>query len=251
MSCHLFLVLAALLACARPQPSPDYEHALQLWTRLVQARGFDAAEDPGADEVLALLDRVPKDSLDAAAAADLRKRIAQDRAARAAERARREALTAAAGEAVSASGAGEGAAEPAGREPAGAVARAPGAALPGGLTPGMKIEDVKAAYGDCVEERGPAELDPGDGGTSRPARLLSLREGDCRTRHPALAGQAVVFVDDALVVVSSLANAKRTEVTRTMDLGKLPDGGVGMVTDGGVVPLPVGATLRSLDGGSR
>lgn len=231
--------LAALLACSRPRPSPDYDRAQQLWTALVQARGDAAAEDPRADEVLALLDRVPRDGVDAPAAAELRGRIEGERKAHVEELARRQKLVA---------GAGASAAAP--RDSAAPAAEA-GPARPAALAPGMKLEAFREAYGECFEPLGPAQLTSPDGGAPRSGEMWVMKDdAACREKHPQLAGQAVLFAEEALVGVAPAASARKERVVRQAELGRLPDGGIGEVVDGGVVPLPAGAEVI-LDGGAR
>ncbi len=239
----LMFAFAALLACSRPQPSPDYERARQLWTSLVQARGEGAAEDPRADEVLALLDRVPKESLDAPAAAELRGRIEGERKGHVEELARRQRLVAGAGEAPDMP-AGSGAAA------AGGPAE-PGPARAPALTVGMKLDEFRASFGDCFDSKGSVQLSSPDGGHPRAGQMWVMKEEEgCRGKYPQLAGQVVLFADGALAGVSPAAAVKRVETVRPVELGTLPDGGLGERVDGGVVPLPEGARLL-LDGGAR
>jgi hypothetical protein len=236
---------AALLACSRPQPSPDYERARQLWTSLVQARGEAAAEDPRADEVLALLDRVPKESLDAPAAAELRGRIEAERKSHVEELARRQRLVAGAGEAPDMpAGSGAAAAEgPA--EPGPPPARVPA------LVVGMKLDEFRASFGDCFDSKESVQLTSPDGGRPRAGQMWVMKDEEgCRGKYPQLAGQVVLFADGVLAGVSPAAAVKRVETVRPVELGTLPDGGLGERVDGGVVPLPEGARLL-LDGGAR
>jgi hypothetical protein len=231
--------LAMLLACSRPQPSPDYDRAAQLWTSVVQARGDAAAEDPRADEVLALLERVPRDSADAAAAAELRGRIEGERKAHVEELTRRQKLVAGAGAIPSA---------PA--ESAQAVAEPRPPPTPG-LAPGMTLEAFRENYGDCFESRGPVQLTSPDGGAPSSGQMWVMKDDEgCKEKHPQLAGQAALFAAGALVGVAPAASAKKVQVVRQIEVAPLPDGGLGERVDGGVVPLPPGAELV-LDGGPR
>ncbi len=234
--------LALLVACSRPQPSADYERARQLWTGLVQARGEEAAEDPRADEVLALLDRVPKESADAAAAAELRGRIEGERKSHLEELARRQKLVAGAGEAPS---------MPVGSVPAPEAQAEPQPAAAPALALGMKLDEFRASYGDCFESKGPVRLTSSDGGAPRAAQMWVMKADEgCRNKNPKLVGQALLFADGALAGTGPAASVKEVEIVRRVELGTLPDGGLGERVDGGVVPLPAGARLV-LDGGSR
>jgi hypothetical protein len=236
---------AALLACSRPQPSPDYERARQLWTSLVQTRGDAAAEDPRTDEVLALLERVPKESPDAPAAAELRGRIEAERKSHVEELARRQRLVAGAGEAPDMP-AGSGAATAEGpAEPGPAPARVPAVVV------GMKLDEFRASFGDCFDSKGSVQLTSPDGGPPRAGQMWAMKDEEgCRGKYPQLAGQMVLFADGALAGISPAASVKRVETVRPVELGRLPDGGLGERVDGGVVPLPEGARLL-LDGGAR
>jgi hypothetical protein len=255
MSCRVTTaLLLALLACSsRPQHSPDYARAAALWTELVRARPGDAAEDPRATQVLQLLAAVPADSLDSVAAADLRRRIEADVDAAAAERARRAALLSSA-EAM--------------RSPP-QVALAPAIATPppspevpvDPVAVGMKAEDFRAKHGGCFERRGEADVTAEDGGTHRGEVWLMKDDPECRERHAPLVGKAVLTANGAVAGVAPVGDAVRpparrdvsvpSELRRTVELAELPDGGLGMVVDGRVVPLPPGARVVSAaDGGA-
>jgi hypothetical protein len=238
----------AVLACSKPQPSPEYEQARTIWNGLVKARTTDAATDPQADEVLALLARVPKRSLDYEAATALTEYIQGERKTAAEAQARRAAILEKAGQEPampSTSGGGGGSGD--------AVAAATGggpASWPASLAPGMKLEEFQASYGPCFHEQGPAELSARDGGSSRSARVWSMNDtADCREKHGDLVGKIVLFADGQLASVNAASDLKKVDVKREVQLGSLPDGGVGMRVDGGVVPLPPGATLQAPDGG--
>jgi hypothetical protein len=236
-------VSAALLACSRPRPSPEYERARAHWTALVEARGDDAAEDPAADEIIALLARVPAGSADAPVASELRARIEDERKARADERERRARLVAAAGAPRAATVALAGGTTPGDAADA-AVARE------AALAAGEKLEAFKEKRGDCFEPRGPLSVTPLDGGAPRAGEAWAMKDDPrCRARHPDAVGQLVLFTNGELTGTAPEGSARRVVTTERVTLGKLPDGGVGIQTDAGVVPLPPGATLRPLDGG--
>jgi hypothetical protein len=240
----LVLACAAAAACHRPAPSPDFERARQAWTALVQERGDDAAEDARAGDVLALLGRVPADSLDAAAAQELRDRIERERQAREGERRRRAELVAKAGAPTEAPAVG---AAPAPAPEAAVQPRAPEPIE--GLAVGTKLDAFRAAHEGCVEPRGPVRLAGRDGGGAA-GETWALKPGEpCATRFHHLAGQLVVFAGGALAGVSPATAVKRVDVRENVELGRLPDGGVGIRTDGGVVPPPAGSRVEVLDGG--
>lgn len=70
------LLVAAPLACHKPaKPSEEFTQARTRFGKLVAEKGDDAFLDPRLAEVETLLAQVPKDSLDASAADELRARI--------------------------------------------------------------------------------------------------------------------------------------------------------------------------------
>src|SRR5262249_14929572 len=78
-----FLAVVLLLVftgCARKEPSPEYTRASERFNKLYAKELDDAYVDPAIHEVEALLEKVPADSLDAQAAAQLLKRIRDNRA---------------------------------------------------------------------------------------------------------------------------------------------------------------------------
>jgi hypothetical protein len=239
------LALEVVVACSRPRSSPEYERAQTLWTEVVRSRPEAPAADPRADEVLALLERVPANSLDASAAAALRERIEGERRELAEERARREGLR-------------QRAAMPA--PPVAAPAPVPAPVAGGGaaggqgsapeLAPGMKLEDFRRLVGACFDSAGPVQLTGADAAPRAGEMWVMKNEAACRDAHPRLAGQAVLFAGGILEGLSPLGNLKRIEVRQEVELAPLPDGGTGMVVDGGVVPLPPGARLVVPDGGA-
>lgn len=243
----------ALPACSRPQRSPDYERARVAWTELVQARPGDAAEDARTEEILRLLASVPRDSLDAPAAAELRGRIEAERSAAASARSRRAALVA-----------GAGAPTPPLATAAGSDSLDAAPAADEALAAGTSLADFRASHGSCFELHAPANVTVPDGGPARPGEVYVMREdGTCRERFPALVGQAVLFARGTVAGVVPVERVLRAPVQQqvrpveirrseehTVELAPLPGGGLGMVVDGGVVPLPPGATVHPLDGGA-
>ena len=217
-----------------------------MWTDLVRARGTDAADDPATAEVLALLARVPPSSLDAPAATELRGRIESEQKALAEERARRERLVARplAGAPTASAGVPMAAAEGAPGAAPGAAGRAGGVALPR-LERGLKLEQFLAAYGACFEDRGEVELTGSAGEAPRQGRMWRMKDDEaCRSVEPRLADKVVVFAGDEFAGLNPASALKTVEQHKTVELGRLPDGGLGIRTDAGVEPLPPGMTLR-------
>lgn len=234
-----------LISCARPKSSADYALALNAWTMLVGQLGDEAALDPRSDEVLAILARVPDNSLDAESAKDLRMRIESERKTQTEERARRQKLVAAAGvvptmPAMTGSGSDQPQAIPAPRSPA--------------LVPGTKIEEFRETYGDCFGSKGSVELTSPNAPPRFGEMWVMNDDPKCREKHPSLTGKVALFSDGALVALTTESAAKktttRTEVTTDVEVQRLPDGGVGIRTaDGGIRPIPPGSTLVMPDGG--
>jgi hypothetical protein len=251
---HLTLLaagVAALLACSRPRPSPEYDEARQRWTALVRERGDAAADDRRVEDVLGLLARVPPASADAASAAELRARIDAERKAGAEELLRRTRLVAGAAALPAMPAAGGVAASPASApvEP-----RAPAATS---LVLGMRLEEFRAQAGDCFETRGPIQVGSSDGGPPAAGEAWTLRDdAACQERYPGTSGKLVLFAQGALAGVALPSAARTVERRERVELGVLPDGGVGIRTDAGVVPAPPGAHIVPdqvgvLDGGGR
>ena len=70
------LLAAAPIACRKPaQPSEEFSQARTRFGKLYAEKGDGAFVDPAIEQIEATLARVPPDSLDAAAARDLRARI--------------------------------------------------------------------------------------------------------------------------------------------------------------------------------
>jgi len=63
----LVALAAALAACSRPEPSPEYQEAVARYREVVARHPAEPWLQPELDRVLELLDRVPRRSLDAEA----------------------------------------------------------------------------------------------------------------------------------------------------------------------------------------
>lgn len=231
----LAAALAAAPACQRTPgpPSPEYAEARTRHVALVARFADDADAQPEMDQVLALLERVPEDSVDAPAARDLATRIAEGRKRLAAERAERERRIAAAG--------------PAPWAPSGGVPGAAGSAAPQEERPaislGMKLEEFKAAHGECFEAGSPLQIEtPGaDGGmTARPGEVWALK-GDpaCQERYPGQVGQVAIFSGGALLALRPASDLKASvkKVPGKVEVfSRLPDGGYQAVEGAQLLP---------------
>jgi hypothetical protein len=254
MRTALALALAAgACACHRPQPSPEYQQARDKHFALIASYPLDAAGRPEMDEVLGLLERVPKSSLDAEAAAALRDQILGERKAVAEERARRAKLVEAAGTPTAWAGtsgstggsgapaqaAGGGAAAPAGIA-AGEGGAAAAAAAPQ-LEAGMPLADFQKVRGDCAERRAPARILQPDG-KSAVGEAWAIRDTEeCKKAHPGEAGKLMVFVEGKLAAAPEAGQARATQATQKIE-GVAGKDGAPALPPG--LKLPPGATVK-------
>ncbi|MEN9798023.1 MAG: hypothetical protein RL653_1719 [Pseudomonadota bacterium] len=194
-------VLATLIAsgCRKPaKPSPEYTAAQARFVALYGEKLDDAYGLPEMDELLAQLGRVPPDSLDARAAADLSRRIREGRTKLQAEEA---ALKKAAEAALSPqpaaqgpgrkvlAGAGGGAAEPEGE--------IPDAGTEGPPQPGMTSQEFDQKFGTCFSYGNQVKV-AGKGLVE--SRLLNDRL-QCQKRLPGFDKQAVLFENGKVLAV--------------------------------------------------
>jgi hypothetical protein len=193
--------------------------------------------------VLDLLESVPPRSADAAAAAELRQRILDERQALAEERARRRRL-------VEGAGPGAGALPPGGGTAAEAAGEAaatpePEPRAPSQLAAGTELDDFRKAHGGCFEPRSAARIGQ-EGGGSVAGEAWALRDDEaCRAANPAEVGRVVLFSGGKLVSVRESAEGKAQTVTEKIRGVRLPDGSLGYVgPDGKPRPLPPGAQVK-------
>ena len=214
------LVLLLLIAgCSRKEPSPEYTRASERFNKLYAKELDDAYVDPAMREVEALLERVPADSLDSQAAAQLLARIRENRtrieqASKDREKALAEARTAPtfSGQSVS----------PQPAPPPAAGSRPPvppDAGAPMAPSAGMTTREFNRLFGDCFEPAGPVEVS-GRGTRDSFAMVDSYR---CRTAMPGMAN-SVVLADGQTV----LGVVPKTALQRV-----LLDGGTPAVPDAG------------------
>ncbi len=223
----------AAFACKKSPgpPSPDWEQARSLHVALVARHADDAYGRPEMDDVLALLERVAPDSVDAPEAAALKVRILEQRKRLAAEKAERDRMLSAAGpgswspSAPSGGGLAEGAlpAKPA-------------------LVPGLALDAFREAHGDCFDPQAPLRIERSDGGLLAEKGDAFRLKGDpaCKERYAELADKMVLFTDGKLLAVRPASDVK--EVTkRTLGPPIQVEAEIG--PDGGLVPK------RGADGG--
>jgi len=254
----LLAAVAVASACQRAPgpPSPEYAEARARHLALLARFAEDADARPEMEGVLALLERVPADSADAAAARELASRIAEGRKRLAAEQAERERRIAAAGPATWAPSAGV---------PGAAGAGAPQEERPA-VVLGMKLEEFRAAHGECFELGSAIRIETPepDGGTSaRQGEAWGLKaDPACRERYPGQVGQVAVFSQGSLLALRPAGDLKavvRRVPGKVEAFVRLPDGGyqavegAQLLPDGGLsfpggVPLPDGGRFVP-DGG--
>jgi hypothetical protein len=237
----LLLVLAG--ACKKPEllPSADYERARLLHVDLLARYYSDAYARPEIDEILALLERVPVDSADAEAAADLKGRVLEGRRLAQEHRAELDRLLEAAGPVQG------------GMQPSGGSAGTAGATETGEPPPvalrlsiGMKLEDFKTVFSDCFEMKTPIQIAGLDGpdAAPQPGEAWGVKDTpECKERYAAQAQSYVLFAGGVLKAIRPASEAVRTEVKEkakpeTIDAVKLPDGRYARKTKDGLVPIP-------------
>ena len=201
----VLLVACLSFACNRSgPPSAEYAEAREKWSALVRDRLDEAATDPQADEVLALLGRVDPKSIDAQYASELKAEIEKSRAeakAQAEARAKSlEAAEAALRPVVANSPRDEEPSppEPA-TEPAAQAAEAPdaGEADKGQPVEGMPASDFKTKFSRCFEYRNDSLVNGLAGGQVWGLKDLSI----CRDLHPTFVSNSVLLYEDKLSAI--------------------------------------------------
>ena len=206
------VLLVVLTGCARKEPSPEFTRASERFNKLYAKELDDAYVDPAIREVEALLEKVPPDSLDAQAAAQLLTRIRENRTRIEQASTDREKALAAARTAPKFSGNSVSAPPPppatSGRT---APAGAPDAGPPSAPTAGMAMRDFNRLFGDCFEQAGPVEVN-GRG----PRDSYTMADSDrCRRAMPGLVNSVILADSEAVMGIIPKSALRRT----------LPDGG--------------------------
>jgi len=209
--------------CSRKEPSPEFTRASEKFNKLYAKQLDDAYLDPGMREVEALLEKVPPDSLDAAAAQQLLARIREGRAKfEAADKERAAAMAQArvpptfTGASVSTPTASV-TPNPAAR----AAADAGAGAAPAVPTAGMSTRDFNRYFGDCFEPAGPVEVN-GRGPRDSFAMADSAR---CRQQLPTLVNSVVLADAQTVMGVVPKSALQRTLVDGGTPVPAAPDAG--------------------------
>jgi hypothetical protein len=199
------LAVAAFVACSRRGvESPQFRSAFTLFNQIYAAKLDDAYGDPQMAEVLRLLGEVDRKSMDAQSAGELSIRIEKGQAefrarqaavAREEQTARRPAQWqgSSSSDVVSLA------------KPAGAPAATSGPTL------GMTRDEFLAKYAACFSLKGLYQAGP------RQGEAYAVKEGDCATRYPAMAGAVVVLLDNKVSSLIPMADIK----TVVLDAGPL------------------------------
>jgi hypothetical protein len=214
----LCIALVVLGACRKEAlPSPEFSRAEARFNEVYGRKLDGAYQDTAAmDEVLALLAKVPADSSDAAAAAELRQRIEAGRAARAAEEQRLEAIAAGAAAtpvfSAEGGGAGGGAAQAdAGTEDGGSAAQE-----------GAAAADFEAEHKGCVTQGLPFAVQ----GSDIKGNAWELNATDeCKAKFPALVGKRVYVSAGKVYRVEEAERGKVVEAFGDPKNPRLPDAG--------------------------
>jgi len=204
------VLLLVVTGCARKEPSPEYTRASERFNKLYAKELDDAYVDPAIREVEALLEKVPADSLDAQAAAQLLTRIRENRTRIEQASKDREKALAAARTAPTFSGPSVSAplSPPSSRPSA---PPAPDAGPLSAPTAGMAMRDFNRLFGDCFEQAGPVEVN-GRG----PRDSYTMVDSDrCRRAMPSLVNSLVLADSETVMGLVPKSALRRT----------LPDGG--------------------------
>ena len=207
------VLLLALVGCSRKEPSPEYTRASEQFNKLYAKELDDPYVDPAVREVEALLEKVPPDSLDSQAAAQLLTRIREGRsrieqASKERERAMAEARTppTLTGNSVIP--------PPAPAAPPGPRPQAsPDAGPPTAPGAGMSTRDFNRLFGECFEPAGPVEVT----GRGTQDSFTMVDSDRCRRSMPGMAN-SVVLADSQTV----LGVVPKSALTRTVVDGGTP-----------------------------
>jgi hypothetical protein len=200
------LLLLVLTGCARKEASPEYTRASERFNKLYAKSLDDAYLDPGMHEVEALLEKVPPDSLDAQAAAQLLARIRENRTRFEQGAKDREKALAAARTAPTFSGPSVAPPPPPPLSARTTPPLTPDAGPPVAPTAGMAMRDFNRLFGDCFEPAGPVEVN-GRG----PRDSYSMVDSDrCRRSMPALANSLVLADAQSVMGIVPKSALQRT-----------------------------------------
>jgi hypothetical protein len=218
------LLAAAPVACRKPaKPSEAYTQAHTRFGKLYAEKGDDAFVDPELAQVESLLDQVPADSLDAAAARELRTRIQSGKQqAQAQQKAKADAMAKAREQGQMPSGFNSAPsvapAPSAPEEPA----EAPDAGTDAGTVdvPGVGTSEAQLASSGCFQKGEPLEVK----GRGRRERWELADRAACRQQYAPLQEQ-VLIIEDGKVLAMVPRSAIQAIPADGGTGGTPPDGG--------------------------
>jgi hypothetical protein len=228
----LAMLALACVGCSRHrEPSADFSRASESFNKLYAQRLDDAFLDPKMREIEALLQRVPADSLDAQAAADLLKRIREGRARMQKAQDEAQAASAAARTPSTVSLSPREARTETSAPPPPPPPPDAGPAEAVQPTAGMSMVEFNRRFADCFQVAGPVTV---QGAGQRDSYEL-VDVSRCRTAHPTFVD--VIVVADGQAVMGIVAKSALLQPV-TPDAGPAsPDGGAAapsaMAADGG------------------
>jgi hypothetical protein len=226
LGCACVALFLATGCKKQPKPSEEFERAKTRYLKLMEEDSAGAVELPGMDIVLATLDQVDPKSDDYDQAMALKERINAARARLAEERENRKKIVAD----VEA----RAAMPPPDVPVASGPTEAPAQAAPAKprIAYGTKLEQFKAAYGDCFEMKMPTTVVDPQGGPSVQGEAWALKDdAKCKSAHAAEADKYVIVADGMIVNVQATNTTKLEEhVTPAKPIAVpailLPDGGI-------------------------
>jgi hypothetical protein len=215
------LVVLALVAltgtgCSRHRdPSPDFSRASESFNKLYAQKLDDAFLDPKMREVEALLQRVPTDSLDAQASAELLSRIHEGQARM--QKALDDAQAAGAAARTPSTVSNAPREQPSEDAPKPAVVPAVDAGPPQALQPtaGMSMAEFNRRFADCFQMAGPVDV---QGAGARDSYDL-VDSSRCRTAHPTFTDSIVVADGQAVLGVVAKSALLRPPPPPAADAG--------------------------------
>jgi hypothetical protein len=210
------------LACAKYSGRPDenFANARELYEQLYVTQLDEAYGDPKMDEVVALLGKVNKRSVDAPSAQALLHAIEHGREDLAKARAEREQLQQAAAEV---------AATPSDIDPTHVLGRADAGPPPDPFGPGALIADINKDSGGCLV----ASEQFRENVTNKSGTLYRLSgNAACKDKLPGFVGQVVMVAEGKVY-----RRVSESEVPRPPASTGTPDGGVAAVRDAGAAPV--------------
>jgi len=184
------VLLVALGACRKPKPSPEFNEAQGKYSSLVAELGDSAFSDDRMTAVEELLAKVPRDSLDAIAAAELQQKINAERKRITEEAAAHEKAMA---NALAPPNVDWPRTPEATKEEPVAVPDAG----PAELAVGISVDEMRKQSGDCFNSAGSLKLRRS--AVDEMAEMWERREvAGCPQKYPQYSGKILVFVGGKL-----------------------------------------------------